>query len=338
MTDIINYYEEITQNQLNNATIKRRRGRPRKNQIIKSADKNFRPKNDDQQVLSRQSEEEEEIVLHLQLDMSDIQKLDEKDKVQEMEKKADNIFTITDLSYDSISDEKSHTYYINRIKDLEEVVLKLQEELSKGKSCTHAQTSLQEEQLLPGNSKVHKMDIEFIKINNNEQEVLESTHISCWWCTYQFNSVPCFIPERYYDNKYHVFGCFCSYNCAAAYNFSLNDYNVWNRYSLIKKLNNIVFNNKDDIILAPKKEVLEKYGGPVSIDDYRKNFTSCKKDYRFIMPPMVSIIPLIEECSKDSVKYNKVANNSENLVLKRSKPLPNSKNTLIETFSIVKKK
>ena len=46
----------------------------------------------------------------------------------------------------------------------------------------------------------------------------EATNIKCWWCTLSFDDVPCFIPKKMRNGKYHVFGCFCSFNSAMAYN------------------------------------------------------------------------------------------------------------------------
>ena len=47
---------------------------------------------------------------------------------------------------------------------------------------------------------------------------------------------------------------------------------------LIKKLYN--YNAEKRNKLAPPKEVLQKYGGIVTIENYRKNFITCDKNYR----------------------------------------------------------
>ena len=54
-----------------------------------------------------------------------------------------------------------------------------------------------------------------------------------------------FIPEKYINGKYHVFGNFCSFGCAFAYNDnSINDYRRQIRDSLLKKLYKDIFNKK----------------------------------------------------------------------------------------------
>jgi hypothetical protein len=124
--------------------------------------------------------------------------------------------------------------------------------------------------------------------------VEENTKISCWWCSYTFDTSPVFIPERFYNDKFHVFGCFCCYNCAVSYIFSMNDYKVWDRYSLLKKMFSITYGKNIDISMAPEKEIFEKFGGCVSIDEWRKNSIKCTKEYRLVFPPMIPIIPIVE--------------------------------------------
>jgi hypothetical protein len=178
------------------------------------------------------------------------------------------------------------------------------------------------------------MDIDLISVKDGKSLVVDKTDIACWWCTCNFNTPPCFIPEKVVENTYHVFGCFCSFNCAAAYNVSIDDYKVWDRYSLIKKLYNNIYNNNNEILVAPPRESLNKFGGPLTIEQFRRNNQIVKKKYRMIMPPMVSIVPYIEESYVDNSKFKKlkIMNSEDDFVLKRSKPLPNTKNTLQHFF------
>ena len=40
---------------------------------------------------------------------------------------------------------------------------------------------------------------------------------ACFWCTYDFDNPPVYIPKHFIKDSYHVYGCFCSPECAAAY-------------------------------------------------------------------------------------------------------------------------
>ena len=59
---------------------------------------------------------------------------------------------------------------------------------------------------------------DFVTANNNG-EWPKSVKIACLWCTECFNNTPYGIPIKYIDEKYQLFGNFCSPECAAAYNF-----------------------------------------------------------------------------------------------------------------------
>ena len=66
----------------------------------------------------------------------------------------------------------------------------------------------------------------------------EKTNVRCWWCTLPFDNVPCGIPHHHVDNVFHVYGCFCSFNCALSYaiNFPKKFTNLWNKISLLHLL------------------------------------------------------------------------------------------------------
>jgi len=40
---------------------------------------------------------------------------------------------------------------------------------------------------------------------------------ACFWCTYEFDNPPIYIPKHYIKDAYNVYGCFCSPECATAY-------------------------------------------------------------------------------------------------------------------------
>ena len=57
---------------------------------------------------------------------------------------------------------------------------------------------------------------------------------------------------------------------------------------------------------APPKEILKMYGGKVSDNDYRKNLITNEKKYNLVIPPLVSIIPQVEEIIVKRKQSNKV--------------------------------
>lgn len=340
--------EKVTNDNLITPIQKRGRGRPRKNQIINEIDKNKKNKNiNEQKIIFKEiKKDDDEIILHLPISFKDLS-LSKENTVFEKktsdisnENNNSNIFTINDINSETNSDsynDDSNNEIDNTIlkelklknKELEKIINKLENKVNEYKLL------INDNNIGINSRVVSKMKIEFISILNGKSIIIEKTDIACWWCTYNFDTVPCFIPDKYYDNKYYVFGCFCCFECAAAYNLNSGDSYMWNRYSLLRKLYNISHDNNDEILVAPPREVFEKFGGPLSHNEFRKNCIKCTKEYRFIMPPMASIIPLIEEGHTDSTKVNiSLADLNKKSILKRTKPLPNVKNNLFETLGI----
>ena len=337
---------------------KRGRGRPRKNQVINIID--TKKKNTQHHDIKNlfnfdENRENDDIILHLPITLNDIDKIKHKQNSNIFEKidnskihpvsntnETINIFTINDInsddtmSTDDYSQDDVNNDLFQKMKDQEKYIKKLETEIHEYKHIIQSTIDNNGMNL----TKVNRMKTDFVFIDDStkKQIIIEKTEIACWWCTYNFDSVPCFIPEKYIDEKYHVFGCFCSYNCALSYNLNMNDYNVGNRHSLLKRLHNTIYNSNEDIPLAPPKEVFEKFGGTLTYPEYRKNCQTNLKEYRFIMPPLISIIPSVEESTKNNMNINtQFSNLNQNLVLKRSKPIPTTKATLLESMYIAHK-
>jgi len=135
--------------------------------------------------------------------------------------------------------------------------------------------------------KIYKL-INFINFKN-----ITDHQISCWWCTYNFENLACGIPIKYEENKFHVKGYFCSFNCALSYNQNENiDYLIKQERSALL---NLLYNRMDpscfEVKKAPRKECLKKYGGILTIEDFRKN----NKIYKLTYPPILPLIPELEE-------------------------------------------
>lgn len=180
---------------------------------------------------------------------------------------------------------------------------------------------------------------EFINANNDKVWP-ETTNIYCWWCCHPFTWMPCALPEYLKKDKFYVNGCFCSFNCAASYNFSKCDDDIWERYSLLNLMYKKLYNSKFiKINLAPPREILKIFGGYMSIDEFRENSHRNDKTFTVINPPLISIIPKIEENISNSYKASakgnislvneNILNKTQNsLKLKRNKPVTNPNNTL----------
>lgn len=178
---------------------------------------------------------------------------------------------------------------------------------------------------------------------NSRKEWPASTPIHCFWCCHPFETKPCGLPLEYKNETYHVYGCFCSPECAAAYNF--NDFQDtdkrWERYSLLNRLYKKRELPNSKIKLAPPRQTLQIFGGPLSIIQFRKTLETYDKTYVLNFPPMTSINVQQEQVNFDTSQFNKkdmslfipvdhdrISEASENLKLKRKKPISETTNTL----------
>ena len=166
----------------------------------------------------------------------------------------------------------------------------------------------------------------------------ENTNLGCWWCCHTFTNQPIGVPCNKKNDIFYLYGCFCSYNCATSYVFNNNIGNKYEQYSLLKLIYKKIHNKESNFKCAPPKEILEFFGGTVSISDYRKSFDINDLSYRYLIPPIISIISQVIEEKKNILNKNKQNNKVLNTVntfkLKRTKPLNNSKNSLESTMGL----
>ena len=184
--------------------------------------------------------------------------------------------------------------------------------------------------------------MELFSQHNKTKTWPTNTNIACWWCCHQFNTQPIAIPTKLENNIFHVYGCFCSYNCAMSYIFNNNNTNSWEEFTLLKLLYKKINNSNELLTCAPPKEILQMFGGTVTIEEYRQSFKTNTISYRYITPPMISIISqIIEEKNNINQKLNKQSHNKPNILqisktykLQRNKSLVNTKNSLESTMGI----
>jgi hypothetical protein len=336
---------------LNDSPQKRKRGRPRKSAIVSSEKKKRGRKPLDKVVTPAELPVDNEIILQLPITKDEIAqfKTGVKKVVTTQHSINKNVFkvinndmfTLSDISNISSDDSDNMKKFDGSTNELNKLLKTKDDTIRKLTSELEDMKKQESDSNIKVNFKnVKSIDLELVKVEDGTTIIQEKTDICCWWCTHEFDNLPCFIPDRYYDDKYYVFGCFCSYSCATAYNINMNDYKVWDRYSLIKVLYNYIYDTTDDIIMAPPKEVLKRYGGLLSIDEYRENSSNYVKKHRLIIPPMVSIVSQIEESSVNNynIATSKYKPNSEpsssGYRLERSKPLPNIHTTLIESMGL----
>jgi hypothetical protein len=281
----------------------RKRGRPRKNTVQK--------KQENKPI--SQVKEEDEIILRLRL-CSDDEHSDsnsESESELELDNDENDFFTINETTdgnkaIDYISDSSNSSVESLKLDDLYKE-LKIKEKLVK--QLTEKVNYLNMYGSVHNNTatkdimrRIH--DLKLIKVNGGASITIpDKTNIKCWNCTHNFDGPPCFIPDNFINGFFYVFGCFCSFNCAATYNLEiLNDSRSKTRYSFILLLFHKIFGKNQSLNYAPKKEMLEDYGGEMTIKEYRDSFLSMGKEHKISIPPMIPLLYEIETRGRDAVE------------------------------------
>lgn len=130
--------------------------------------------------------------------------------------------------------------------------------------------------------------------NNLEKIRCLKTTVACWWCCHSFDNYPVFLPISFNEKTdiFKVSGCFCSFNCVKAYSFSKKNIVSVNLLNLMYKL--LTGKKYTFIKKAPDNHILQMFGGPISIEEYRQSFINLTT-YNVNVFPMVFLPIQIEE-------------------------------------------
>ena len=140
--------------------------------------------------------------------------------------------------------------------------------------------------------------------NNN----ISDKKSACFYCTCDFDNPPIYIPKYSIDGTYHVYGCFCSPECAAGHLMKQTDVDPsskFERYSLLNHIYCKIYNYEKNIKPAPDPHyTLDKFYGNLSIQEYRQML----KNERLLLivdKPLTRSLPELHEDNDDFIINNK---------------------------------
>jgi hypothetical protein len=174
------------------------------------------------------------------------------------------------------------------------------------------------------------------KFNNTNSE----TKAACFWCCHDFNNNPWGVPQRYdlENDTFICFGNFCSPNCTISYINEKygNNTNKWEYISLLNFMYYKAFNNDDIIIPAPEKYCLQKFGGRLTIEEFRMLTLNNNKLYYVNFPICLNIMPTLQQKNNTLSQESYFIPKDEQVnsmiktkyKIKRNKPIYAGKNTL----------
>lgn len=199
-----------------------------------------------------------------------------------------------------------------KIKEMNTVIKELTENVKKTNGITN-----QSRTAIPTNLNIVDLDGKKWKTK---------TTLKCRWCMHGFKTIPIGIPDKYYKDTFYVFNIYCSFNCMIAHIDDLKGDKHLERISLAYKLYRIIHGDDVKYIKpADPIDVMIDWGGTKTIDEYRKDNLVLEKKSRIILPPVKSIIPVIENDPDTdmSIKDANVSltNVNKRIRLKRTKSL-----------------
>lgn len=141
------------------------------------------------------------------------------------------------------------------------------------------------------NTKLKKLRIQFYKNNINDKKS------ACFWCSYDFDNQPCYIPKYEIDDSICGYGSFCRPECAVGFLMkeNIDDSTKFERYHILNQIYSKVYGYKKNIKPAPNPYyLLDKYYGTLTIQEYRKLL---KTEHMLLVidKPLTRILPELHD-------------------------------------------
>lgn len=151
---------------------------------------------------------------------------------------------------------------------------------------------------------------------------VEQKKSACFWCTCEYDNPTIYIPDVFINNKYLVYGNFCSPECACAYLFKehIDDSVKYERYHLLNYIYSKIYDYTRNIKPAPNPlYILDKFMGSLSIQEYRKLLTH-ERLLLVIDKPLTKMMPELHE---DNNEHNSIGDYKYKLKKKAEKVVKN---------------
>jgi hypothetical protein len=159
---------------------------------------------------------------------------------------------------------------------------------------------------------------------------------ACFWCTYDFDNPPVYIPKYNINETYHVYGCFCSPECATAYLMEehIDSSSKFERYHLMNHIYTKIYDYKKNLKPAPNPYyMLDKYYGNLSIQEYRSLLRN-ERLFLVVDKPLTRILPELHEDNDDFIINNKIIPSNTYQIKKKLQKKQTKNNILSERFGL----
>ena len=327
--------------------IPKKRGRkPKGGKIVKQTIKN------DNDELNKPN-----IILHLKCSISDIN---------------DNIFSLTNPLMENNSTEKVDGFSFNTNKELPYEFIKPAENNNNNNvnNITTSNNNNNNNNNNNSNNSNNNSNNKNVIVANNERYITQSQHqefyqeevenvkdiwkkltdlenclhnndvsdkkSACFWDTCDFDNPPIYIPRYKINDIYHVYGCFCSPECACAFLMkeNIDTASKFERYHLLNHIYCKIYDYEKNIKPAPNPfYTLNKYYGNLTIQEYRKLL----KNERLLLvvdKPLTRQLPELHQDNDDFIINNNSIPSASKYKLRRNVTKQTKNSILNENFGI----
>jgi hypothetical protein len=252
--------------------------------------------------------------------------------------------SIKDLQINSSSNNEIQAYNFNNQNQLSyDIINEKTTSFNKNENAMFIQTRINEDEIDYDDDKLNKEND--VRELWRKLKVLEhNLHINnicdkksaCFWCTYEFDNPPVYIPKHYIKNSYHVYGCFCSPECATAYLMEecIDSSAKFERYYLINHIYSKIYDYKKNIKPAPNPYyMLDKYYGNLSIQEYRSLLRN-ERLFLIVDKPLTRILPELHEDNDDFIINNKIIPSNTYQIKRKLQKKQTKTNILSEKFGL----
>ena len=252
------------------------------------------------------------IILHLKCNLKDINSFD-----------SNNVMINDPLMYNPTIPPNIETYTPNDSNYFNLNENNIQHQLAYFQKSDNDKTQALSDSSVKTENSMHDQEVSFKDINAKLKKLkiqyyknLDSQYKpACFWCTYEYDNLCCYIPKYEIDDEMFGYGSFCRPECAAAFLMkeNIDDSTKFERYHLLNKVYSKVYDYKKNIKPAPDPHyLLEKFYGNLSIQEYRK-LLNTEHMLLTIDKPMTRILPELHEDNDNISQVSNVGNDGAKL-------------------------
>jgi hypothetical protein len=160
----------------------------------------------------------------------------------------------------------------------------------------------------------------------------------CFWCSYDFDNPPIYIPKHFIKDSYSVYGCFCTPECAVAYLMeeNIDSSTKFERYGLMNHIYSKIYEYKKNIKPAPNPHyMLERFYGPLTIQEYRA-LLKTERLFLIVDKPLTRILPEFHEDNDEFIINHKIIPSNNYQMKKNKDKKPQTKANIVnEKFGLL---